>query len=149
MVEKTFFPLIENVLALDRLSAEHVSEALKMSLFLGYSTKYFDIYGAVSSSDPDIEAVIEDLELRFPRPESRHNDGMLIITLTPALHISPDEVMSRFGEPELSLVESPPGEPIVPIMYYVYRHKGGKLSFQISRESNMVTGVVVDRIEGE
>jgi hypothetical protein len=38
--EVTFFALLGDLLALERLSAEGVSKALKMDLVLGYSTKY-------------------------------------------------------------------------------------------------------------
>ena len=145
--EKTFFPLLGDLLALERLSPKGIRKALKVDLVLRHSTKYFDIYAGGGSSDSDIGAVIKELELRFPRPQSRHNDGMLIIRLGSALDITPSQLMRRFGEPEISLVESPPGEPIVPKMYYTYRHPGGKLSFGISRESNKVIDLVIDRIK--
>jgi hypothetical protein len=79
--------------------------------------------------------------------ERLSGDGMLIITLGSALDITPGQVINQFGEPEISLVESPPGEPIVPKMYYTCRHPGGKVSFGISWESKKVIDVVVDRIK--
>lgn len=145
--EETFFTLLGDLLALERLSAEGISKALKMDLVLGHSTKYFDIYAGGSKNDSDIAAFIRETELRFPRPTSRHVDGMVIVTVGSALDISPSQIMNQFGEPEISFVESPPGEPIFPKMYYTYRHPGGKLSFGISRESNKVIDLVIDRIK--
>jgi hypothetical protein len=94
MSHKTFFAWVDDLLALERLSAEGVSKAIKMDLMLGYSTKYFDIYAGGRSSDSDIGGAIKELELRCPRPQTRHSDGMLIITLTPVLEITPDQLMS-------------------------------------------------------
>jgi hypothetical protein len=101
------------------------------------SNEYFNHF--ISANN----AIINQVELRVPRPKANAKDGLLIMTINPVIDVKISDIIERFGAPVPDVVTSSLGERIA--VYYCYNHPKGQISFEISEEQDKVLKVVIDR----
>lgn len=87
---------------------------------------------------------LASLELRVPRQPADGTVGLLILTLSPQVQLTPADVIGRYGGNTGLDVPTPRQPPDSPV-YYEYDRPWGKLSFGFSRtEPERLTNVVLD-----
>jgi hypothetical protein len=110
---------------------------------------YFITY---HGSEKEASAAVTEVELRYPGPRSTMKDGLVIISVSPNLKVTIDEVRAWFGQ-EGSYNPRPAEAPSSAPYYTSYGQKETRLSFgfldpasgRCSALSGYLMTVVIDR----
>lgn len=149
-MSKSLFALIDELLRLPRLDHESAEKVIGLPLISSNEQDpYLVTYHGLTK---EASAEVIEVELRCPGPSSKMKDGLIILSVSPDLELTIDEVRERFGE-EGSYNPRPAESPSSTPNYTSYRRKKTRLSFGFLEPTqrscstwpgNLVT-VVIDR----
>lgn len=121
-----FFKLLQDLIAARPFSVEGVAKITghRFHEQREQSNDYFSFY----ASKDDAHSFVREMTLGIPKPASSQPDGMVGLTLAPALCIDKKEILAQYGDhPE---VAEPPPPPLHDAPRYIrYKLAWGTLSF--------------------